>query len=203
MAKEIFTRVWCDLHLNVHDERVEADRSEVIRVDSLGGRPLSLDVCETCHKELIAPLVEALEEYGAPADAAADLRPVGSPPLKRSSAMDGPFRCEVHGCIVPRNNGLIATRQSLAAHLRRSHGLTITQYRDAYGEPRPVAVEPGLFTPSVERGPIGEPEATCPECGKVYSHETGSNRPAQALGVHRAKAHGISGAARSKLAERA
>jgi len=49
---------------------------------------------------------------------------------------------------------------------------------------------PNIFRPVISN-PIGDDQAVCEVCGKVYSHELGNNRPTQALGVHLARAHGI------------
>ena len=81
----------------------------------------------------------------------------------------------------------------MLSHARQLHGLRADEYRAKYGDPEPVAAAgpDTLFEDGEGHPPIGSPETVCPECGKVYSHALGHNRPAQALGMHLARAHGI------------
>jgi hypothetical protein len=189
VATEIIRKVWCDLCLHA-DQHQEADGTHVVSVTPPGRtpRPLSLDLCDIHAKELLTPVVLVLEEYGAPVgDELATRR-------RRQTANRGPAdipegqvpKCQVPGCDNNRGRGF-TSYSSFGAHIRQQHGLTIVEYRDEYGPEGAVTAAP---TP--EQFNVGE-EFKCPDCDNVYSVELGNNRPAQALGVHRAKTHGYKG----------
>jgi len=188
MAKEILTRVWCDLCLGEDDSREEATHRDNAVTLGLGrgARPLSLDLCERHYKELLEPLVEALSGYGAPVGDAPAIRSprAKSTPSSQSAAPEaGPFRCQFPDC-----DALLKNAGSFNAHVRQQHGMTRGVYVETYGEPQVEAEREAL---PVISNPIGEDRAVCEVCGKIYSHELGNNRPTQALGVHLARAHGI------------
>lgn len=204
MAKEILTRVWCDLCLGEDEEREEATHTNNAVTLGLGGRarPLTLDLCERHLKELLEPLAEALAAYGAPVGDT----PLASPRRGSYKRKDGPFRCLVEGC----DAALLSTIDSFGKHLRKQHGIGVRQYRDRYGEPLPVGgqashqreAEPDLFADeSLRRGPSPEmplrhiPELGVPmycpfeDCTLGVGRRPAKNK--RSLSAHFSKAHEV------------
>jgi hypothetical protein len=61
MAKDIIVKTWCDRHLSM-DEHVEGSELPPI---TIGGSTKTLDLCDPCIKEFVAPLATLLEDFGA------------------------------------------------------------------------------------------------------------------------------------------
>lgn len=199
MPKEVVVNQWCDPCYQ-DGEHTEAEEVTIALGDLARMRPRTVLLCERHRKEHYEPLRELLEAFGSvlpdtPAMPTAAKRPKGEAHLR------GPFKCEVEGCTA---RPLISSG-SFSSHVRKQHGISgVKEYRRIYGELKRVGTEeeaettpePDLFEgddADESTGPIGGSEAVCevPGCGKVYSHALGNNRPAQALGVHLARAHGI------------
>lgn len=61
--REVVTRTWCDLHDARDGVQVETDgSSDVILVNA---RPVTLDLCDQCRKELLQPLQDLMDSHGA------------------------------------------------------------------------------------------------------------------------------------------
>lgn len=189
MARELITRMWCDRCLGYGETHEEATKVGItITIEQPGSKPLTrvLDLCDTHYKEYVDPLADLMVEEGAKPG----FVPTGPPKVRMrgtsSNKEDGPFRCLVPGCA----SGPLVNRGSFNAHVRQQHGLRVPEYREQFGEPVPEEEQPALLEP-VSPKADGAAEAICPECGKRYAHELGNNRPTQALGVHRAREHGV------------
>lgn len=181
MAKEVFTRTWCDLCLG-NEERREAVQTDLVFTIHPLVKPTSLDLCQKHLDHWVTPLVQVLEEHGGPPPQ----REPSERGAGRPSKGDGPFRCEV--C-----EKVLKSRGSFGSHCRDQHGFGLTEYVERYGEP--VQVDPSEYDGPDRSATATEwfmpAEATCTECGKVYSHAKGNKRPLQAVGVHMARKHGI------------
>lgn len=186
MAREVITKVWCDLCLG-EEHHQEADHTTHVALTAPGRviKPLSLDLCELHHKQLLGPVQDALDEYGAPVDGTPKTRT----PNTASLLVVG--NCRVPGCSSNGGRGF-KSHASFSAHVRQMHGMTIGAYRDQYGqEPTNPDAAPG--DEETLQFNVGE-EFKCPDCDAVYSTALGNNRPAQALGLHRSKRHGYKAA---------
>lgn len=94
MAKEIVSYIWCEIHLQKDDDRQPGQEFHI----TVDGKTRTLDLCEGCHAEHLAPLLAVLEQYGA--------EPLTSSGPKKASKKssstnkwkpdeDGKFRCKV------------------------------------------------------------------------------------------------------------
>lgn len=91
MAKEIV--VWCEIHLQSKEERVPGTEHQI----AINGKSVTLDLCDDCRSQYLAPLEEIVETYGAGATT------VTAPKKKTSGSKkgqnrwvpdpDGKFRC--------------------------------------------------------------------------------------------------------------
>lgn len=171
MAREVITRVWCDLCLS-EDTQTEGVETPPI---TLGGhKPRVLALCDVHTKEVYDPLRDLLREFGQVVDETAVRLPGTSPG-------SGIFPCPDPTC--HKHVKPFKHEQSLRNHAKGVHGKSVTELRAVLaGEEPPAPVEP-LVT-----------EAKCdqPGCDKVYAYPA-FKRPRTALGVHKAKAHGIPG----------
>ena len=196
MAREIITRIWCDVCLE-HEQHVEASETPPIIMGA--NKPRVLALCEPHEKEFLTPLRELLLSAGSLVDTGAPS--VGRPPARRV-VNEGPVYCLVRGCSGAgrpfKNEG------SLGSHMRGVHSIQLTQYKKLLEEGGGEVVLP---TNSDEELPIlsegVEPEtAECEHCDKKYTsdparmNEPGmkyTTRVAQAIGVHRKMAHDVGG----------
>jgi uncharacterized C2H2 Zn-finger protein len=147
MATEtrVLIDTWCDTCLMRDDQRVEATWSETI---SFGRLTRHFDLCGSCRDKLIGELPEMLERYGTK-----------SMPGEQRRAMSG------DGMQCPKCGGEFDSRQSLASHVRGSHGKTMTALEIELGLPQ-----------------TGEDLVACPVCGKQYMGTVG-------VATHARKAH--------------
>lgn len=182
MAREIITKIWCDPCME-EEKYVEASETPPITIGSLKPRVLAL--CEVHMKGIFEPLREALQELGQiqPESRADMMRMPGTSPGS------GIFPCPVPTCT--KHTKPYKHEQSLRNHARDIHGSTIIELREKYAD-----VTPGLFDdePPVpdEVPPPAVLEAPCdqPGCETVYKWPE-NKLPVQALGVHKARKHGI------------
>lgn len=160
----------------LHDERHEDAQHRNVSISINGARPLSLDLCERHHRELIRPVLEALAAHGVD-----ETQPM---PRRRDSnrhrRRSGPFKCLVPGC----NATPLKHTGTLWQHLRGVHEITLDEYREQYGDPVPLSAD--------EQAELVV-EARCPVdgCSTVYSTELGNRWPQQALVSHLWGHHGI------------
>lgn len=149
MVREIVT--WCS---PCFAEDVKADaRTVAVVID--GGKPLTVDVCERHDKEIVQPLRELLEAHGSKLDAA-------------SAA---PARAATVGRrLCPHCGASLKSADSLAKHIRRSHG----DHDETPDQPTP---------PSVDESELAH---ACPDCERRFATPQG-------LGAHRSRLHGYVG----------
>lgn len=201
MAKEIRTFTWCDICLAKGDH-VEGTE---VTITLSGLKPRLLALCETDANDIIKPLRDILEDVGqiistttkSPTKTASRRAVTESAEsTENAESTEGELSC-------PACDKRYSVNSSLRNHLRTVHGLTLTQARAQYGagaggpahqaftaddfdfgaDPSPAV--PDAQAPKVLR-------ATCdqPDCDVVYEYPT-HKRPSQALGVHKARTHGI------------
>lgn len=191
MPKELVVNAWCDPCYE-DGEHEPAEEIVVALGDLARMKPQVALLCERHRKEIYEPLHELMAAFGAVSGADVPRSSARSRPESRRQTP--PVMCGIPGC----DAGYLKNMGSFGSHVRQLHGMTVTEYREKYGEPIQVggagpssaSSDPELPIDE-EPGPIGDSEATCEECGKVYSHALGNNRPTQALGVHLARVHGI------------
>lgn len=165
MAKEVLIHVWCDAH-SAREEKVPGSTFTV----ALGGKNRVIDLCETCEKELISPLAQLLDEFGAPPEV--DTASPAPAPKKRVKASPSGQRHEQ----------IMLTASVTGIR----HGRTPDGPRDAQCLWCPMDYAGGsgfLRHLKVVHGFQGLGEAlgtTCPVCGKEGM---------QALGAHLVRAH--------------
>lgn len=186
MAREVVTRTWCDVCLGNDDEQVPG--TPVVLAVDVDGRPPPLrrvDLCDRHRVEVIEPVRGLLDDYGVPLD---------QQPSIAKQQRGGGFHCVLPACTDHDGKGF-SSYGSLGSHIRQIHGMTTREYRNAVGDA--AASSGGMPPPPVGKVDRGTPPNlfnvgevfTCEVCGKSYSNELGYNRPAQALGLHRAKKH--------------
>jgi hypothetical protein len=121
MAREIVA--WCDVHMKVG----ERQPARTFTLD-IGRGPRELDLCEVHEKELISPLADALEDFGAKpiAPASAVRRAANGPKsveaLASASVRHGkrPTNERAHPCpFCPLD---YTTMTSVVTHCRNKHG---------------------------------------------------------------------------------
>lgn len=191
---------WCDLCI-AQNQRELATSSEDISLSSVRGGARSLDLCDVHRKELLTPVIDAVNEHGARVQSSSYPNQLGHQPGKKH--VDGPFYCQVVGC---KSNGVrgYSNSGSLGSHLRTAHGLTLSEYRERYDvqgygptEPTPLSeAPPTATTTAATPSPRDDDfyqrfECDVEGCDVVYSKSLGHNKPSQALGMHRARLHGI------------
>lgn len=94
MAKEIVSYIWCEIHLQKDEDRKPATEHQI----TVDGKVRTLDLCDDCHAEHLAPLLAILEQYGAEPLVSAGSGKKSSG--KKSSTNkwqpdpDGKFRCK-------------------------------------------------------------------------------------------------------------
>lgn len=184
MAREVVTHIWCDVCLQEDDQHVEAVETPPITVGTMKPRVLAL--CERHTKEVYEPFKELVTDLGVVAhDTTASAAPRRSPGTSPGS---GIFPCPVPEC--EKQTHPFKHEQSLRNHSKQVHGVPINELREAY----PDGPEPTLFAAAEESGAPKVREVTCgfEGCDVTYSWPT-HRLPAQAMGVHRSKKHGVKG----------
>jgi len=160
MAKQIIA--WCDACLEADPESQEPATTTapmVLDTSAKGAKPRTIDLCDRHHKELVVPLIDALNAWGVSLQPSmVGRQPVGlaqPAPGVRTTTGDrshrakdsggrkfpkpgtkvwGPFKCRVKGCTqrAPSIN-LDAFHQ----HLHARHAITPAEYVERYGKPGP------------------------------------------------------------------
>ena len=134
--KEVKILAWCDSC--AADDRREAATDSATVTLGPRGKPLTLDLCDTCHEAMIQPLSALLAEYGQNETGAVDKPVVVSTP----KASSGRPRSTCPICSITRSAG-----GALLEHLWREH----------LGKPRPPAPltcpDCGFVPPSDSRKP--------------------------------------------------
>jgi hypothetical protein len=196
MARELVTHIWCDPCLSPEEGGEPTyTKGEELPAITLGTmKPRVLAMCEVHRKEyydafrdLVARLGQVVPEGAAPS-------------APRSSSHAGSFPCPVPDC--PKHTNPYRHDTSLGSHARREHGATVAELRARYGQEEPQGAldlhqEGALAGEPItsEKKPPAITRTECEDCGVVYEWPKNA-RPSQALGVHRARAHGVKGEGR-------
>lgn len=193
MAREIvtLTHVWCDVCLR-DGQQVEAEELPPVSIGKL--KPRLLALCEPHRKELFDPFREVVSDLGQIVPSSVQL---GLPGSTIASASDqGIWPCPDPDC--EHHSQPYTHRQSLRNHAREKHGCTIPELEAKHGVPDAGAVgQPSaLSLARMNEQPTAQ-QVDCPECGKVYRYPE-YRQPTRALGVHRAKVHGVKGQGKVK-----
>lgn len=118
MSKEIV--VWCTRHLEKLDERVPGIEREI----TIDGKTVTIDVCDKCRDEFLAPFLDLIEEFGEPVSGRGPKKKKAKSTTNSESASSGPkytpnangmFECTYPGC-----HEEYKTPQGLGRH-RTSH----------------------------------------------------------------------------------
>lgn len=154
-----------------NDPVLEEGLEVVIQLGTL--KPRLIAVCPVHRKELIDPLSDIVKDLPT-VDA------VNVPGRPRQGAEMNTALCKA--CDTPLKNS-----SSLASHVRQIHNLTLGDYREQY-----EMTEEERAAQAQEKV-----QATCTEEGCDWSTPARPNRVNQVLGLHKQRAHGIAGAAKS------
>lgn len=147
-----------------------------VRVHIGDAQPLLLDLCPGHYLRMIEPILATLAVYGYPEEPAKPRRD------HRVDRTTGPFMCKIGGCQqVPLKH-----YASFYQHLKRWHDMTITDYREKYGELVPMTPEEvAAFSLTVE----------CElKCGESWSTTEGHRWPVRAMESHMWGVHGVKAA---------
>lgn len=182
MAREVITKIWCDVCLQ-DDVYTDGSETPPITIGSLKPRVMAL--CDVHVKEVFDPIKELLTELGQvlPQQGTMARMPGTSPG-------SGVWPCPDPQCA--KHTRPYKHEQSLRNHVRQEHQMALTEWNEKFG----IVEEGALFAdaPKADDGPaVTTVKCDQPGCDVSYSYPD-YKRPAQAMGVHRAKAHGIRGA---------
>lgn len=184
MARTIV--ILCDPCLERNDEEVQAVAEETI---SFGGiKPRLLAVCAKCQKEFVDPLRDLIMDIGQIVDSVPPL-----PTQKGATGGGGNAKGEFECLECGRQYNY---KGSLRTHVQDKHGMTLQEMAIRHSGDNPDAqLQLGIDDEN-------KPEVTRAECDQegcdvVYEWPQ-HVRPAQAIGVHKARAHGIKGQKKAK-----
>lgn len=183
MAQEIVRHVWCDVHMQEHEQRVEG-RTVTISLDLRV--PKQVDLCEEHYVEIVQPLMVLMEDAGRPAELDSRMKDRlrkaekrGNPVLfdveGSESSKPEVLYCPVSGCTYSAK-----TRGSIRAHVEATHNSTLSDEETRNGI-------------SIEGQPLTH---ECPECQTRFTAGT-------ALGAHRRHVHGVAGTSVSSKRDQA
>lgn len=185
MARQIIENVLCDVCL--HEDETFVEAGEIPPVTVGNAKPRVLALCERHRKELWEPFQSVLMELGQVDPRAAATRSAArSAPTPRGFKVSGGEHfCPDPEC--PKHTDGFKWPQGLRSHAEKHHETTLTALRAKF--------DPSFVPPSA---PGGEHESVaCPECEKPFPAEE-YKVPQRALGVHRAKTHGVQGRAKAR-----
>lgn len=189
MAREIVTRIWCDVCLH-EGEQVEAEEMPPVAIGTM--KPRLLALCERHTKELFIPLRDVLVELG-------QIIPATGLGSAGGSAGGGSSEIGVWPCPVPdcdKHATPYTHKQSLRNHCRDVHDSTLSALRTKY--PAGKDEDPTSNQQVARRNEqVTAKSVTCPECEKPFRFPEYA-QPTRALGVHRAKEHGVPGVSKTR-----
>jgi hypothetical protein len=198
MARQIV--ILCDVCLDHLDEHVEGKDTPPITIGSM--KPRILTLCDK-HWDEFERFKTMVQDLGLVAE---EVTPTKTPGRRRgpndgTSPGSGVWPCPDPEC--DKHRVPFQHIQSLRSHAKAAHGVTFKELHRLHGveppsDPRPSGAarmeaerrgeSVDLFHDEADQPPVEE--YRCEECGKVYAWPE-YKRPSQALGVHKAKVHGI------------
>ena len=158
--REVTTRTWCDLHLQ-RDEQVIAETFSVALNEA---SPVELDLCDVCAKEVLGPLLAALNEarplpqYRHPSQ-----KPLGTG-VRTRSVVACPICSELGG------EHVVNTRASMTKHMEKVHDTPLAVWESAHGS-------------TIDGKPLTH-QCDVDGCGLWFSHPAG-------LGAHKRWVHDV------------
>jgi uncharacterized C2H2 Zn-finger protein len=119
VASEVQVLVWCDVHLQQHQERVEAAFSDDV---TIGGRTAHVDLCDDCETEFALPMFTIVRDYGSPSGTKATPAAARKPAQQNNGGRpkSDELTVECPECHRPYKN-----RSSLSVHIQKEHHLTL------------------------------------------------------------------------------
>lgn len=209
MAREIELKIWCDPCMEIDGERVEGLEMEAVTIGNK--KPKVIAMCPQHKEDFFDPFVEALQNMGTTVDSLQNsgrVRDSGKHSRQLPAAPpDGSgLQCPVEECA---QKGLKNVK-SISSHLRSVHDANLYMVIGKDGQlfhddGRPLTPMPEIRAFERDGEPPNPARVECEEEGctsgpnggpAVYEWPT-NRKPAQALGVHMAKTHGIKGAGKS------
>lgn len=210
MAREYKQFTWCDLCLELDGEQVEGEEMPPIMVGNK--KPRVLAVCKQHQVDFFDKFVEVLESAGIVVDQLES----GTTRVRSSSRRSGPrggvdpmttstgksVVCPIDEC----DSAPLKNISTVASHLRKVHGMNLFEAIGKDGQLYDVdgaAIEMPEVRQPREKPAILRTECDFPGCASgedggpaVYEFPK-NQKPVQALGVHKAKVHGIKGAGKN------
>lgn len=191
MARELVTNIWCDVCLSDDEETTYTHAEEFSPITLPNMKPRVIALC-TEHRELYDRFRALVADLG-------QVVPDGQPKTP-TSTRGGGTKAGVFPCPVPtcrKHTKPYKHDTSAGSHARREHGKTYLELVAEYGDPRgegDQGEDEALFSDTTNAPvPVPSVESTeCEDCGKRFEWPA-YKRPTQALGVHRAKVHGVPG----------
>lgn len=189
MARQILTRVLCDICLTDKEVEVEGVETDPIAIGNR--RPLRLALCQE-HEQPFHGFIEMLLQYGTLVDKEKVLKtspakstagPAAGGQVDQVVAMydhlglilpDGRYQC-------PSCSSSTSNRKTLRDHYRKLHGEVLGNWERA----KLAELQESGDLPAVQ-----ETVLECSECDRTFSTAT-LKRPQMALTIHRRKEHGL------------
>lgn len=164
MAQQVVT--WCDRHM-ARDETVPG-RPVTLSID--GTRPMAIDLCEPCAKELLEPIESLLADVGRAVELPRAKRGPGRPSMSGLPASDVVVACPL--CAEEKRTTTML-RASMRSHMQSEHDTTLAAVEAKRGE-------------ALDGTPL---PFSCTVCSPAERFGT-----PQGLGAHQRARHGIVGA---------
>lgn len=204
MAREIKELIWCDLCRDLDDIQTPATEMPPISVGQK--KPRVLAVCTQHKTSFFDQFIEALETSGEYLDQLSVLprtRSSVTRPVPRHIATSSTGKPIVCPLATECGGKPLKNVSTVSSHLRQIHAMNLFEAVGKDGQ---------LF--DVDGAPVAMPEirehkkvpdvkrAECDQedCDTVYEYP-GHSKPVQALGVHKAKVHGIKGIGKKRREE--
>lgn len=185
MAREVFTKIWCDPCLHTKDIKIEANEMPPVTVGQKSPRVMAL--CPECEAGFFAPFIEGLEAFGDTPDSLEKGKARGRVDKAAAPATGKRIPCPLECGTKPLKN-----ISSVSSHLRSMHDTNLYGVLGESGilyDVDGAAIDVGEIRNRQTAAPaITRAECQEPDCTKVYTYPE-NKMPIQALGVHMAKTH--------------
>lgn len=181
MARRHRIDILCDL-CQAEDIETEAEETEPVTIGK--GRALMLGLCKQ-HMPIYEAFRDALRDYGQPYEDETSLRPQSG--SKTTKTPPSPEFCKVCGKEYKYTG-------SLRHHVKEEHNMTLGEMRASTGQPEPAQA------PKVQTAVCDVPGCTSGEDGGPMTYAWPEfTRPAQALGIHKRRAHDLVGTTKTSI----